>query len=584
MSSSTEQIKDRLSIVDVLSTYIKLDKAGKNFKGRCPFHNEKTPSFFVSPERDSYYCFGCGAKGDIFTFVEHFEGLDFVGALKLLAERAGVQLDTRSIDDTNPNKRLLAACEEACLYFEAELTKSDEAKKYLADRKIEERTITAFRIGFAPHGWRNLHDHLMKKGFSLDEMRRAGLVKQKDAESDSTHLRQGSGGQAEHGHYDVFRSRVMFPIFDASGRTVAFSGRILINDDNAPKYINSPETPLFKKSETLYGLDRAKGSMRKYDFAVLVEGPIDLIMSHQAGFTNTVAVMGTAFTSHHVGKLMRFTNNLLVALDADEAGIASMKKTARMALRAGMDVKIAELPEGSDPADTISKDLDSWKKAIREATHVIDFLIAREGKLHGDDDRKFKQRLRSEVLPYASLIGNRIDQAHFIGKIARALSVDESIVLEELSKVAFEEEETRLREGSGVAKEETINPPGPTHIIRELAGILSWQEKAETKSFDYEKLNKEATEMLGKHPSEFFTPEEVGVLAFEAERTFGDTDILERHLSEMLSRLKSDVLKDRFAQAMNALAGAERSGDQEKMKELLAECTKLSKELESLRS
>ena len=576
MSSSTEQIKDRLSIVDVLSTYIKLDKAGKNFKGRCPFHNEKTPSFFVSPERDSYYCFGCGAKGDIFTFVEHFEGVDFVGALKLLAERAGVQLDTRSIDDTNPNKRLLAVCEEACLYFEAELTKSDEGKKYLLDRKIEERTITAFRIGFAPHGWRNLHDHLIQKGFSLDEMRRAGLVKQKDAE----------GATTEHGHYDVFRSRVMFPIFDASGRAVAFSGRILVPDDNAPKYINSPETPLFKKSETLYGLDRAKGSMRKYDFAVLVEGPIDLIMSHQAGFTNTVAVMGTAFTSHHVGKLMRFTNNLLVALDADEAGIASMKKTARMALRAGMDVKIAELPEGSDPADTITKDLDSWKKAIREATHVIDFLIAREGKLHGNDDRKFKQRLRSEVLPYASLIGNRIDQAHFIGKIARALSVDESIVLEELAKVAFEDDETIQSRGNASADSGGVasNIPGPTHIIRELAGILSWQEKAETKSFDYEKLTKEATEMLGKHPSEFFTPEEVGVLAFEAERTFGDTDILERHLSEMLSRLKSDVLKDRFAQAMNALAGAERSGDQEKMKELLAECTKLSKELESLRS
>lgn len=576
MSSSTEQIKDRLSIVDVLSTYIKLDKAGKNFKGRCPFHNEKTPSFFVSPERDSYYCFGCGAKGDIFTFVEHFEGVDFVGALKLLAERAGVQLDTRTFDETNPNKRLLEACEEACLYFEAELTKSAEGKKYLLDRKIEERTITAFRIGFAPHGWRNLHDYLLQKGFSLDEMQRAGLVKKKDTE----------GAQSEHGYYDVFRSRVMFPIFDASGRVVAFSGRILVPDENAPKYINSPETPLFKKSETLYGLDRAKGFMRKYDFAVLVEGPIDLIMSHQAGFTNTVAVMGTAFTPQHVGKLMRFTNNLLIALDADDAGIASMKKTARMSLRAGMDVKIATLPEGSDPADTISKDLDSWKKAIREATHVIDFLIAREGVLSGADDRKFKQRVRSEVLPYASLIGNRIDQAHFIGKIARVLSVDESIVLEELAKVAFGDDEpiqsrgNASADGGGVAS----NIPGPTHIIRELAGILSWQEKAETKAFDLDALSKEATEMLGKHPSAFFTPEEVGVLAFEAERTFDDPDILGRHLKEMLSRLKGDVLKDRFAQAMNELSVAEREGNQERAKELLAECTKLSKELESLRS
>ncbi|MEK7606059.1 MAG: DNA primase [Patescibacteria group bacterium] len=573
MSSSTEQIKERLSIVDVVTSYIKLEKAGKNFKGRCPFHNEKTPSFFVSPERDSYYCFGCGAKGDIFTFVEHFEGVDFVGALKLLSERAGVQLDTKTFDDTNPNKRLLAACEEACQFFESALTQAADAKKYLADRKIEERTITTFRIGYAPDGWRHLHDYLLKKGFSLDEMRRAGLVKQKDTEGAST----------EHGHYDVFRARVMFPIFDASGRVAAFSGRILISNDNAPKYINSPETPLFKKSETLYGLDRAKGSMRKYDFAILVEGPIDLIMSHQAGFTNTVAVMGTAFTPQHVEKLMRFTNNLLIALDADDAGIASMKKTARMSLRAGMDVKIATLPEGSDPADTISKDLDAWKTAIREASHVIDFLLARTKNLHGDDDRKFKQKVRSDVLPYASLIGNRIDQAHFIGTIARVLGVDESLVLEELAKVAFTEEENReqITDTRGAQAEQT---QGPTHIVRELAGILAWQEKAETKSFDVPHITKEIVEMLGKHPTEFFTPEEVGVLAFEAEATFEDSDILSRHINEMLSRLKSDMLKIRFAEAMQALAVAERSGDAEKAKEILVECTKLSKELEGLRS
>ena len=577
MSSTTEQIKDRLSIVDVVGGYVKLTKAGKNFKGCCPFHNEKTPSFFVSPERDSYYCFGCGAKGDIFSFVEHFEGVDFVGALKLLADRAGVELDTRTFDDTNPNKRLLAACEEACQFFEAEFAKSDEAKKYLSDRKIEDRTITAFRIGFAPHGWRNLHDHLLKKGFSLDEMKKAGLVKAKaDADETRTHAEK----EASVGHYDVFRARVMFPIFDASGRTVAFSGRILIKDDNAPKYINSPETPLFKKSETLYGLDRAKGSMRKYDFAVLVEGPVDLIMSHQAGFTNTVAVMGTAFTDRHVEKLMRFTNNLLVALDADDAGIASMQKTARMALRAGMDVKIATLPEGSDPADTISNDLDSWKKAIREATHVIDFLLARVGRLYGADDRKFKQKVRSDVLPYASLIGNKIDQAHFIGKIARALSVDESVVLEELAKVAFDEEQAPR----ATSPEERLKVAGPTHIIRELAGILAWQQNAETKLFNVEEISRDAEVMLGKHPSAFFTPEELGVLAFEAERMFEDNDVLERHIKEMLSRIKSDVLKDKFAQAMNALAAAERTGDQEKAKELLAECTRLSKELEGLRS
>ena len=570
MSSSTEQIKDRLSIVDVLSTYMKLDKAGKNFKGKCPFHNEKTPSFFVSPERDSYYCFGCGAKGDIFSFVEHFEGVDFVGALKILAERAGVELSTAGYQDTNPNKRLLALCEEACLFFESELPKSEKAKAYLASRDIKDHTIVSFRIGYIPDEWRLLHDHLAKKGYSVDEMMKAGVVKKKDAE----------GQNQAHSYYDVFRGRVMFPIFDASGRVIAFSGRILEKSDVAPKYINSPETPLFKKSETLYGFDRARAWMRKYNFSILVEGPIDIIMAHQAGFTNTVAVMGTAFTEWHVDKLLRFSQNLVIALDADDAGMASMMKTARMALRAGMDVKVAALPEGSDPADTISKDLDVWKKAIREASHVIEFLLARTKTLYGKDDRTFKQKVRSDVLPYVSLIENKIDQAHFIERIARALSVEESVVLEELVKVAFPQE---------TKGEEKTHEPQPkaisgrrTHIVRQLAGIIAWQEKTEKKLANFADIVKKAEDALGAHPASFFSPEELGVLAFESERAYEDADILSRHLEEMFKHLSEDMLKEKFAKTMEALSAAEREGDAENIKKLLEECSKLSHEINKL--
>lgn len=571
MSSTVEQIKERLSIVDVVSSYIKIEKAGKNFKGRCPFHNEKTPSFFVSPERESYYCFGCGAKGDIFTFVEQFEGLDFVGALKMLAARAGVELDNASYGKTEPNTRLFALLEDATIFFEEIFAKNEEAKKYLEDRGVAEATTTMFRVGFAPHEWRALHDYLAKKGYSRDEMLQAGLLKRKESEK----------GDAT--FYDAFRSRIIFPIADASGRIIAFSGRIFGTDDaNAPKYINSPETPLFKKSETLYGFDKAKTSIRKYDFSVLVEGPIDLIMAHQAGFTNAIAVMGTAFTSRHIEKLRRLSLNMVVALDADDAGLASATKTARAALIAGMDIKIAALPAGSDPADTIAKDLPAWKTSVREAAHIVDFLLDRAQKTDGKDERAFKGRVRNEVLPHVSLIGNKIDQAHFISRIAHALHTDESVVLEELAKVAFTPE-TAGESSTGGAKEgvvtETITRA--KRIMRQLAGIFAWHEKSEKKVVGLDELQEKTVTLLGAHPKTFFPSEEVQALAFEAEAAFGDSDIVQKHVEEMFRHLSEETLRERLGERMQALAIAEREGNTDEAARILAEYKELSRELTS---
>ncbi len=570
MSTAVEQIKDRLSVVDVLGSYIKLEKAGKNFKARCPFHNEKTPSFFVSPERDSYYCFGCGAKGDIFTFTEHFEGVDFVGALKLLADRAGIELTPNTYQDTNPHKRLYAALEDASAFFEAEYKKNSDTQKYVASRGITEKTAFAFRFGYAPAEWRALHDYLLAKKYTLDELKRAGLIKQKASDDDAP---------KETGYYDVFRSRLMQPVFDAGGRVVAFSGRILGKEsDKAPKYINSPETPIFKKSETLYGFDRAKLSIRKYNFSILVEGPIDLVMAHQAGFTNTVAVMGTAFTAQHVEKLRRLSTNMVIALDADDAGIASAQKTARLALAAGLDVKVAALPDGKDPGDVLKEDPDLWKKSIREATHIVDFLLAYITKHHTKDERSLKQRIRNEVLPYVSLIENKIDQAHFITRIATTLAVDESAVIEELAKVAIPE---------AISVASTVSPKieetGRKHrIIRQLAGIAAWQEKQSTPDAEVEKAFKEATRLLGKEPRSLFADDDIAALAFEAEVAFSDEDILHKHLEEMLRHLGEDVLKEQLATNLKALAIAEREGDAEKSSALLLQHKKLTEALTHL--
>src|SRR3989338_9816751 len=288
MNSPVDKIKERLSIEDVVSSYIKLEKAGANLKARCPFHNEKTPSFFVSPNRESYYCFGCGASGDIFTFVEEFEGLDFKGENNLLSERGGISLEiySRETKETkNDKERIYRIMEEATEFFEGNLGENEQAQEYLKSRGLEDKTIKDFRIGYAILDCRKLYEYLRSKNFTDNEIEKAGLAK-----------------KTEKGMYDRFRGRIIFPISDSSGRVIAFSGRIFIDDEKSAKYLNSPDTPIFSKSMVLYGLDKGKASIRKNNFSILVEGQMDLVLSHQAGYKNTVATSGTALSDSTISK------------------------------------------------------------------------------------------------------------------------------------------------------------------------------------------------------------------------------------------------------------------------------------------
>ncbi len=290
MSTTVEQIKEKISIEELVGSYIELVKAGANFKARCPFHNEKSPSFFITPARGTFYCFGCGEKGDIFTFVEKFENQDFRGALKILADRAGVEIKREDPKVRDEREELFSALEQATLYFQRNLVKNTEALKYLHGRGITSKTMSEWRLGFAENDWRSLFENFSQKGFSPKVLEQAGLIKKTDK-----------------GYYDRFRSRIIFPIADSSGRSIGFSGRIFGVEDDA-KYLNSPETQLFKKSEILYGMDKAKLEIRKRDFALIVEGQMDLLMAHQAGTTNTIATSGTALTLEHLRLLRRLTN------------------------------------------------------------------------------------------------------------------------------------------------------------------------------------------------------------------------------------------------------------------------------------
>lgn len=420
---AVQQIKDRLTIEEVVAPYVELHKAGKNFKGKSPFTNEKTPSFYVSPDRGMYYCFSTSQGGDIFTFVQVMEGVDFKGALKILAEKAGVELVPEDPKKKTERDRQYDVLEAATRFFEERFMASEAARAYVEGRAISRETRARWRVGYAPGppegGWRELKSHLEAAGFTQAEMLRAGLIKGADEGKEP---------------YDVFRDRVMFPIFDTSGRVVAYSGRILSKDSEAPKYVNSPETELFVKSDILYGYHRAKDGMRKLDFALVVEGQFDVVLSHQAGYNNAVAVSGTALTPHHVDLVQRLTSRVVLALDNDRAGIAAMKRAAELMLARSMDVKVAVMESGKDPADMIAADVESFRSVIKKSVHVIEHLM-NILKNVAKDERTWKLSVRGEVLPLVAAIPNAIDREHFEKVIAGRLDTTKEAIHGEVGKL-----------------------------------------------------------------------------------------------------------------------------------------------------
>ena len=362
MTSPIEEIKSRLSIVDLVQAYIKLEKAGVNFKARCPFHNEKTPSFFVSPSRQAWHCFGCSSGGDHFEFVQKIENVEFPEALRILAEKTGVILHREDPQIRSERTRLLNLLNDAAKFYETNLVRRKDVGLYLSERGMTGETAKHFRLGYAEPGWENLLGHLKTKGYSEFESEKVGLAIKKE------------GG----GYYDRFRSRIMFPLFDSSGRTVGFSGRIFEKDasgqkDADSKYVNTPNTIFYDKSKLLYGFDRAKSEIRKQDTVILVEGQMDLIMSHQAGVMNAVAVSGTALTPEHLRSVRRLADNLIMSFDMDAAGINASERGVALAFAQGFDVKAIVLPHGKDPADLILDNPEEWKNLAASAKPVIEF-------------------------------------------------------------------------------------------------------------------------------------------------------------------------------------------------------------------
>lgn len=585
MSLTTQKIKEKLGIVDVVESYIKLEKAGANYKARCPFHNEKTASFFLSPGRESFYCFGCGVGGDIFNFVEEYEGVDFMGALKILADKSGVPIEKENFKEKKERDRLYEIMDEAVSYYQKNLERHKDVLLYLKKRGLKDETIRDFKIGFVPEGWRNLYNHLSSLKFSDGEIFKAGLSK-----------------KADKGFYDTFRGRIMFPISDSAGRPVAFSGRIW-GEENAAKYLNSPETELFSKSETLYGYDRAKKTIREKNYCILVEGQFDLLMAHQEGFQNSVAASGTAFSGEMVefknntpyssrafagtdfksnkisGGLRiikRHTSNLLIAFDADKAGIGASGRVAKIALPMDFNLKVANMPMGMDPAELILKDKELWVKAIKEAKHVIDFFvdILKSARY---DDRKFSLEIRRRILPYIAKIQNKIDKDQFTRKISELLRVSENSIKEEMEKMETEENNPIAL----VEKEENALPI-KVLINKKIRALEAYLEAREESPIAASDLNEKYKKITGEDIPKMET-KEIEPIIFEIEKMLSKEDAsVEVEANELLLRLEREYAEEELDREIKSMKEAESQNKEAEVEVHLKNCETISKKMDEL--
>ena len=433
MASPTEDIKARLDIVEFIQSYTRLTKAGMNYKAVCPFHSEKTPSFFVSPSRQIWHCFGgCGEGGDIFKFVMKIEGLDFPEALRLLADRAGITLKREDPRIRSERNRLYDVAESAAKLFERNLLTTEAAKEYIRSRGITEETARGFRIGWAPDSWDWILHGLAAKGFRGDTVEKAGLA-----------VRGADGSGRLH---DRFRSRIMFPIADANGRVIGFGGRIFDTADSRghhdergqtrteAKYINTPQTLIYDKSRALYGFDKAKQAIRAKNRVVAVEGYMDCVMSHQAGVTETIAVSGTALTTPQLSVLRRLCDTIISSFDADAAGDSATRRSLALAAQFDFGRRIAVIPSGKDPADAAREDAALWRAAVEGAMPVVTFYFDKAFRAENRDTAEGKKKISVALLPLVAELSNEIEKAHWVVQLSERLGVAEEAIWKELRK------------------------------------------------------------------------------------------------------------------------------------------------------
>jgi DNA primase len=422
----SEEIKQKLDIVDVIKDYIPLKAAGVNFTARCPFHREKSPSFMVSPEKQIFHCFGCGKSGDIFTFVMEMDGIGFPEALRQLAHKAGVTLKQIDPQTVSKRNRLMDILELSAKYYHHILMNERigiTAKDYLTDRGLMDKTIEEWQIGYSLDSWDNLGNFLKSRGFKDEEIFAAGMFSHKE------------GGR---GFYDRFRGRIMFPLNDINGHTVAFTARVSPEKEATEKmgkYINSPQTELYDKSRVLFGLDKARINIKNENKAIIVEGQMDVITAHQHGFKNVVASSGTALTKDQLILIKRYSDNVYLSFDRDNAGELALDRGIEEAIRQGFAIRVIKIPNGKDPDECIKHDPESWKNAVDTAKHFVSNYIDELGNKFNLDDPVEKRKAMAKVLLFINKIENKIEVDFWIKEISQKFAIDEYFLREEIAKL-----------------------------------------------------------------------------------------------------------------------------------------------------
>ena len=627
MLSQLEEIKSKLDIVEVIGQYVKLQKAGANYKALCPFHKEKTPSFIVSPSRQIFHCFGCGAGGDIFTFLMKIESLEFNEAVKLLADKAGVKLTYESPEINSQKQKIIDINEKTREFFEKQLENNNEVLVYLYKRGLKEETIKEFRLGFALDDWRSLLSFLIKEGFKPEEILQSGLViSKKEIPEINTKIQDTQLSSARQARYkiqntdlyDRFRSRLMFPLEDASGHIVGFTGRIFqgksplktIKDIEAVgKYVNTPQTLVFDKSKILYGLSKTKTYLHQLEATLLVEGQMDFLMGWQAEIKNIVATSGTSLTPYHLAILKKYNNTLILGFDMDEAGERAAERSIDLALAKEFNVKILQLSQGKDLADYIldTKDPAEIKDLLNKAIPIMDFYFQR-AKMVGDiNSLEGKKAVVSYFLPKVKKLINPLDRAFWLEKISRYVDIDIHALEDELKRIVIEsakiidENEPEYQYSSSATLTSILEKPrcqilGERIIAFLIKDFSLKDEVKENQKYFPEEISKILEIILSAKLPDDLEPKNLQKMNLKEEiidkinelalRADYELEMLEKfnvslkeEIKKQLSDLKQEMVKIRQKKIENEIMLAEKNKNEKQKQDLIKQFDQLSKEL-----
>lgn len=577
---AVEEIKSRLLVEDVIADYVELKKAGRNFRALSPFNAERTPSFMVSPEKQIWHDFSSGKGGNMFSFVMEMEGVDFKGALELLARKAGVDLSLYQKGDAQAKQnkdKALAALELATKYYQQTLLKNKTALDYVVKkRKFNRQTLNDFRIGYAPDAHDALLNFLKKRGFAESSAKLAGLTAERY---------KGLG--------DMFRGRVMVPLMDPQGTPIGFTARTLSDDPEVPKYINTPQTLLYDKSRHVFGLHLAKDAIRRAGFVVIVEGNLDVIASHQAGFKNVVATAGTALTAYHLKALQRFTNDIRLSFDQDRAGVAAAERAIATAQDVHVQLAIITIEKAKDPDELIQKNPSLWEKAINKPQYAMDWLLERYQKIYDITTAHGKRTFTDVLLQTIARLEDSVEQDHYLLELTKLTEVSEAAMRSKL-------EVTKGGGNAPIRRAKTLNVehvgndpymfedqllcllvsyPITRRLLETEKGILVFSSPERQRVYEFVETNPHLS-FNETIPEDLKDVEDyVKILLLKAEELYNSFDSNERlrELKDLIQKLTKKYQKQQKQELTEAIRTAETAGDDKQVAKLLDKFNELLK-------